>query len=271
MSQPVRQETANDLLRAEYVDDDVVIQWVSAQYGPTVAANSFNLDDWRDRYYAARTALERADGPTADEPKPCPACDPSVGFVCEAHGLHEYAFDLDLICSLRFNAPSHEAALLTLRDTLECAGANLGAWENGKPILSEVSLRGTPFLYDTDDPATHAEAEAPVVFEPWTNDLRAALHLAVEAFEGEEDSVQAEHKHLIAALNAVLAGSENGGINRHKVVEAHLRMAMCKTPPDDDDQTFLAWVADMACLPDDCQLKTLANEYLQLVHQPKAA
>lgn len=59
MSQPVKQDTATELLSAEYVDDDVVIQWVSAQYGPNVAASSFNLDDWRDRYYAARDALER--------------------------------------------------------------------------------------------------------------------------------------------------------------------------------------------------------------------
>lgn len=250
MSQPASRETANDLLRAEYVDDDVVIQWISARYGPNIAASAFNLTEWRDRYYTARSALEN--GQPATE-------------------LYEYAFDLDLVCALRVNAPSHEAALLMLRDKLECADSNLGAWEDGNPILSEISLRGTPRLYGTNEPDTEDEAEAPIVFEPWTNDLRDALYLAVDVFEGEETSVQEEHKLVIAALKAVLAGSESGGIaNRRKVVEAHLRVAMCKDDPD-EDKTFLAWVADQSCLRDDCQLKTLADEYIQLIYQSQAA
>ena len=54
--------------------------------------------------------------------------------------LNEYAFDLTLTASLRVKAPDEKAARRMLYAALDCADANLGAWPNGDPILSEVSL-----------------------------------------------------------------------------------------------------------------------------------
>lgn len=59
--------------------------------------------------------------------------------------MHEYFFDLDLRTCLRVHAGSEEEARKLIEDTIDCASANLGAWPNGTPILTEVSLK---------DPAT---------------------------------------------------------------------------------------------------------------------
>lgn len=52
----------------------------------------------------------------------------------------EFAFDVCLRGSIRVDAPTEEAARAMLREHLDCADANLGAWPNGEPILAEVSL-----------------------------------------------------------------------------------------------------------------------------------
>jgi hypothetical protein len=66
---------------------------------------------------------------------------------------HEYAFDLKLDVALRVRAATFEAAVKILKERLDCAEANLGAWPNGDPILCEASLNGevTPeMLYEID-------------------------------------------------------------------------------------------------------------------------
>jgi hypothetical protein len=54
--------------------------------------------------------------------------------------LRKYSFDCVLTCTIPVEAISKEAAVKALRDKLDCASANLGAWDNGDPILAEVSL-----------------------------------------------------------------------------------------------------------------------------------
>lgn len=73
--------------------------------------------------------------------------------------MNEYAFDCTLACAIRVQAPSEEAARALLRETINAAEANLGAWPNGDPILCEVSLideeefttaLGRPALYEVN-------------------------------------------------------------------------------------------------------------------------
>ena len=53
--------------------------------------------------------------------------------------IHEYAFDVRLYACIRVKAQTEEQARRLLRDCLDCADANLGAWPDGSPILAEVS------------------------------------------------------------------------------------------------------------------------------------
>ena len=58
--------------------------------------------------------------------------------------MHEYLFDVKLFAAIRVKAETEEQARQMLRDSIECATANLGHWPSGDPIVCEVSL---------DDPA----------------------------------------------------------------------------------------------------------------------
>jgi hypothetical protein len=65
--------------------------------------------------------------------------------------IHEYAFDVILNGAIRVKAPSEAEAITMLRETLDSSSANLGAWPNGDPVLSEVSYEpGSCRLYEVD-------------------------------------------------------------------------------------------------------------------------
>jgi hypothetical protein len=53
---------------------------------------------------------------------------------------HEYAFDVKLFAAIRVKATSEAEARQMLKDHIDAADANLGAWPNGDPITCEVSL-----------------------------------------------------------------------------------------------------------------------------------
>lgn len=54
--------------------------------------------------------------------------------------LHEYAFDLKLVACIRVKAKTEAEALALLREHVDAADCNFGAWPNGDPILGEASL-----------------------------------------------------------------------------------------------------------------------------------
>lgn len=111
--------------------------------------------DVPDYTLAVVAHIMRARGWAVTEPAaPAPALAPAPAPADGA--LHEYAFDCALACAIRVNAHSEPAARDLLREQLDAADANLGAWPDGKPILCEVSLLlgGTihvpPSLYEID-------------------------------------------------------------------------------------------------------------------------
>lgn len=53
---------------------------------------------------------------------------------------HEYMFDVRLFAAIRVMAPSVKEARRILREKLECADCNGGAWDDGSPILFEASV-----------------------------------------------------------------------------------------------------------------------------------
>ena len=69
--------------------------------------------------------------------------------------MPEFAFDVTLAGALRVNAPTEAEARRILRDRLDCADSNLGAWPDGSPMLAELSLTGTPSLYEIDGEEPH--------------------------------------------------------------------------------------------------------------------
>jgi hypothetical protein len=68
--------------------------------------------------------------------------------------LHEYAFDIKLLGSVRVNANSEAEAREMLRDNLDAATVNAGAWPNGDPIVFEASIDGEGSLYEIDGEET---------------------------------------------------------------------------------------------------------------------
>lgn len=54
--------------------------------------------------------------------------------------MTEYAFDVKLFASIRVEADSEEQARALLREHVDCATANFGAWPNGDPIIGEASV-----------------------------------------------------------------------------------------------------------------------------------
>ena len=65
----------------------------------------------------------------------------------------EYAFDVKLFATIRVKADSEEQARAMLREHLDTADANFGAWPDGTPILAEASMEGTADLIEVDGEA----------------------------------------------------------------------------------------------------------------------
>lgn len=64
--------------------------------------------------------------------------------------VREYAFDVKLMATIRVKASSEDEARALVRDHLDCADANLGAWPDGNPILAEASMDGEPDRLEID-------------------------------------------------------------------------------------------------------------------------
>lgn len=85
---------------------------------------------------------------------------------------HEFAFDLKLNVALRVTAKGFDDAVKKLKEKLDCADANFGAWDNGNPILGEATLNGpvtkdTLFEIDGDVPEVCPKCEAIEGSEAW--------------------------------------------------------------------------------------------------------
>ena len=67
---------------------------------------------------------------------------------------HEYAFDVKLVAAFRVTAPDEATARAILRDCLDCADSNFGAWPDGSPILAEATMDAEADLYEIDGEPT---------------------------------------------------------------------------------------------------------------------
>lgn len=52
----------------------------------------------------------------------------------------EYAFDVKLFATIRVKTFSEAFARALVREHVQCADANFGAWPNGDPITAEASV-----------------------------------------------------------------------------------------------------------------------------------
>lgn len=66
---------------------------------------------------------------------------------------HEYAFDVKMLAAIRVKAATETEARAMLREHLDCADTNFGAWPNGDPITAEASMDGEADLYEIDGEA----------------------------------------------------------------------------------------------------------------------
>lgn len=74
-------------------------------------------------------------------------------------GLHEYAFDVTLLTSLRVKAHSLQEAKDKLNELLDCATINVGEI-NGQAIAAEASMASEPSLFGFDgEPAKDANGK----------------------------------------------------------------------------------------------------------------
>lgn len=64
--------------------------------------------------------------------------------------LREYTFDVTMIAAIRVKATSQREARDMLREHVDGADANLGAWPDGTPILCEVSVEGDADLAEVN-------------------------------------------------------------------------------------------------------------------------
>ncbi len=62
----------------------------------------------------------------------------------------EFLFDCKLFAAIRVKARSREQAEAMLREAIEAASCNAGAWPDGSPILFEVSIDGELDLIEVD-------------------------------------------------------------------------------------------------------------------------
>jgi hypothetical protein len=61
-----------------------------------------------------------------------------------------YTFDVKLLATVRVVAADEPTARAQLRDALDCADANFGAWPDGSPILAEASIDGDADLIEVE-------------------------------------------------------------------------------------------------------------------------
>ena len=66
-----------------------------------------------------------------------------------ADKTHEYAFDLNLLVSVRLNARSLSEAVAQIESHFDCAEVNLGEID-GETVVAEASLDGDPELFEFD-------------------------------------------------------------------------------------------------------------------------
>jgi hypothetical protein len=64
--------------------------------------------------------------------------------------VHEYAFDVVMTATIRVRANSVAMARATLKEKLDAADSNFGAWDDGEPILGEASLHHIEDLREID-------------------------------------------------------------------------------------------------------------------------
>ena len=67
--------------------------------------------------------------------------------------MKEYAFDVKLLAAIRVKAADQATARAMLKEALDCADTNFGAWPNGDPIIGEASIDGEPDLIEIDGEA----------------------------------------------------------------------------------------------------------------------
>lgn len=54
--------------------------------------------------------------------------------------MNEYLFDASVIATFRVKADSEDEAVQLMYEKLHWAWANFGVWDDGTPILSEVTI-----------------------------------------------------------------------------------------------------------------------------------
>lgn len=65
----------------------------------------------------------------------------------------EYAFDVKMFATIRVQASSEAEAIQLIKENMDCADSNFGAWPNGDPILAEASIDGEPDLLEINGEA----------------------------------------------------------------------------------------------------------------------
>ncbi len=80
----------------------------------------------------------------SDDPAPPERTNPVNGEMIE------YAFDVVLFAAIRVKACSEADARKQLREALDAADSNFGAWRDGSPITGEASMDGEPTLYEVN-------------------------------------------------------------------------------------------------------------------------
>jgi len=67
--------------------------------------------------------------------------------------MKTFSFDVKMLVALTVTADSEADARRILRDNLDCADSNFGAWPDGSPILGEASMDGDGDLYEVNGEA----------------------------------------------------------------------------------------------------------------------
>lgn len=109
---------------------------------------------------------------------------------------HEYLFDIEGMASLRVRAQNRVEAKRKLRAALDCVSANFGELD-GDTLTAEFSAHRMTCV-ERDGEIVN-EKNPPATYEQLADACRASL----QAWEGEEDSVQEEHAELIDSLSNV--------------------------------------------------------------------
>lgn len=75
---------------------------------------------------------------------------------------HEFAFDVTLTAAFRVNAETEDEAREMLKEHLDSADSNFGAWPDGSPILAEASLGHILDLYEIDNEPPARTSRTPI-------------------------------------------------------------------------------------------------------------